>query len=111
MPGAELGRVILWLPPPPCHAVQPRQGLTSLSPRCSWERATVNTTLSSWRCCEAERTACFLLVPPGPGVRKKLKGSKDAKKKGKGKKVAALKFRLGGMGGKRKKGSSVSVSV
>lgn len=43
-------------------------------------------------------------------MRKKVKGSKDARKKGKGKKVAGLKFRLGGMGGKRKKGSSVSVA-
>ncbi|XP_028367338.1 chromodomain-helicase-DNA-binding protein 5 isoform X2 [Phyllostomus discolor] len=42
----------------------------------------------------------------GPGVRKKIKGSKDARKKGKGKKVAGLKFRFGGLGTKRKKGSS-----
>lgn len=47
----------------------------------------------------------------GPGVRKKIKGSKDVKKKGKGRKVAGLKFRFGGVGSKRKKGSSVSVSV
>uniref|UniRef100_A0A7M4EZD0 Chromodomain helicase DNA binding protein 5 n=1 Tax=Crocodylus porosus TaxID=8502 RepID=A0A7M4EZD0_CROPO len=44
----------------------------------------------------------------GPGVRKKIKGSKDGKKKGKGKKVAGLKFRFGGIANKRKKGSSVS---
>uniref|UniRef100_A0A8D0L7G0 Chromodomain helicase DNA binding protein 5 n=1 Tax=Sphenodon punctatus TaxID=8508 RepID=A0A8D0L7G0_SPHPU len=44
----------------------------------------------------------------GPGVRKKIKSSKDAKKKGKGKKVAGLKFRFGGIANKRKKGSSVS---
>ncbi|XP_025062166.1 chromodomain-helicase-DNA-binding protein 5 isoform X1 [Alligator sinensis] len=42
----------------------------------------------------------------GPGVRKKIKGSKDGKKKGKGKKVAGLKFRFGGIANKRKKGSS-----
>ncbi|XP_059997599.1 chromodomain-helicase-DNA-binding protein 5 [Lagenorhynchus albirostris] len=42
----------------------------------------------------------------GPGVRKKIKGSKDVKKKGKGRKVAGLKFRFGGVGSKRKKGSS-----
>ncbi|XP_077620114.1 chromodomain-helicase-DNA-binding protein 5 [Crocuta crocuta] len=42
----------------------------------------------------------------GPGVRKKIKASKDAKKKGKGRKVAGLKFRFGGMSNKRKKGSS-----
>uniref|UniRef100_A0A8C7AIY3 Chromodomain helicase DNA binding protein 5 n=1 Tax=Neovison vison TaxID=452646 RepID=A0A8C7AIY3_NEOVI len=42
----------------------------------------------------------------GPGVRKKIKGSKDAKKKGKGRKVAGLKFRFGGISNKRKKGSS-----
>ncbi|XDA81706.1 hypothetical protein R6Z07F_011637 [Ovis aries] len=42
----------------------------------------------------------------GPGVRKKIKGSKDAKKKGKGRKVTGLKFRFGGVGSKRKKGSS-----
>lgn len=47
----------------------------------------------------------------GPGVRKKIKASKDAKKKGKGRKVAGLKFRFGGMSNKRKKGSSVSVCV
>lgn len=47
----------------------------------------------------------------GPGVRKKIKGSKDAKKKGKGRKVAGLKFRFGGISNKRKKGSSVSVCV
>uniref|UniRef100_A0A2R9AWU7 Chromodomain helicase DNA binding protein 5 n=1 Tax=Pan paniscus TaxID=9597 RepID=A0A2R9AWU7_PANPA len=45
----------------------------------------------------------------GPGVRKKIKGSKDGKKKGKGKKTAGLKFRFGGISNKRKKGSSVSV--
>uniref|UniRef100_A0A8C4YPU3 Chromodomain helicase DNA binding protein 5 n=1 Tax=Gopherus evgoodei TaxID=1825980 RepID=A0A8C4YPU3_9SAUR len=44
----------------------------------------------------------------GPGVRKKIKGSKDGKKKGKGKKMAGLKFRFGGIANKRKKGSSVS---
>uniref|UniRef100_A0A674HKR6 Chromodomain helicase DNA binding protein 5 n=1 Tax=Taeniopygia guttata TaxID=59729 RepID=A0A674HKR6_TAEGU len=44
----------------------------------------------------------------GPGVRKKIKGSKDGKKKGKGKKMAGLKFRFGGIPSKRKKGSSVS---
>uniref|UniRef100_A0A8D2QB06 Chromodomain helicase DNA binding protein 5 n=1 Tax=Zonotrichia albicollis TaxID=44394 RepID=A0A8D2QB06_ZONAL len=43
----------------------------------------------------------------GPGVRKKIKGSKDGKKKGKGKKTAGLKFRFGGISSKRKKGSSV----
>ncbi|KAB0394682.1 hypothetical protein E2I00_008476, partial [Balaenoptera physalus] len=43
---------------------------------------------------------------PRPGVRKKIKGSKDVKKKGKGRKVAGLKFRFGGVGSKRKKGSS-----
>ncbi|XP_044852167.1 chromodomain-helicase-DNA-binding protein 5 isoform X3 [Mauremys mutica] len=42
----------------------------------------------------------------GPGVRKKIKGSKDGKKKGKGKKMAGLKFRFGGIANKRKKGSS-----
>ncbi|XP_054147849.1 chromodomain-helicase-DNA-binding protein 5 isoform X1 [Melozone crissalis] len=42
----------------------------------------------------------------GPGVRKKIKGSKDGKKKGKGKKMAGLKFRFGGISSKRKKGSS-----
>lgn len=42
----------------------------------------------------------------GPGVRKKIKGSKDGKKKGKGKKMAGLKFRFGGISNKRKKGSS-----
>lgn len=47
-------------------------------------------------------------VSPGPGVRKKIKGSKDGKKKGKGKKMAGLKFRFGGIPSKRKKGSSVS---
>ncbi|XP_009459261.1 PREDICTED: chromodomain-helicase-DNA-binding protein 5 [Nipponia nippon] len=41
-----------------------------------------------------------------PGVRKKIKGSKDGKKKGKGKKMAGLKFRFGGIPSKRKKGSS-----
>uniref|UniRef100_A0A8C5JI48 Chromodomain helicase DNA binding protein 5 n=1 Tax=Junco hyemalis TaxID=40217 RepID=A0A8C5JI48_JUNHY len=45
----------------------------------------------------------------GPGVRKKIKGSKDGKKKGKGKKTAGLKFRFGGISSKRKKGSSVSL--
>uniref|UniRef100_A0A8D2QB32 Chromodomain helicase DNA binding protein 5 n=1 Tax=Zonotrichia albicollis TaxID=44394 RepID=A0A8D2QB32_ZONAL len=44
----------------------------------------------------------------GPGVRKKIKGSKDGKKKGKGKKTAGLKFRFGGISSKRKKGSSRS---
>lgn len=44
-------------------------------------------------------------------MRKKIKGSKDAKKKGKGRKVAGLKFRFGGISNKRKKGSSVSVCV
>ncbi|XP_062449652.1 chromodomain-helicase-DNA-binding protein 5 isoform X10 [Rhea pennata] len=43
----------------------------------------------------------------GPGVRKKIKGSKDGKKKGKGKKMAGLKFRFGGIPSKRKKSSSV----
>ena len=38
-------------------------------------------------------------------MRKKIKGSKDAKKKGKGRKVTGLKFRFGGIS-KRKKGSS-----
>uniref|UniRef100_A0A8D0BGU7 Chromodomain helicase DNA binding protein 5 n=1 Tax=Salvator merianae TaxID=96440 RepID=A0A8D0BGU7_SALMN len=42
----------------------------------------------------------------GPGVRKRVKSTKDAKKKGKGKKVSALKFRFGGIANKRKKGSS-----
>nr|XP_032619626.1 chromodomain-helicase-DNA-binding protein 5 isoform X2 [Chelonoidis abingdonii] len=42
----------------------------------------------------------------GPGVRKKIKGSKDGKKKGKGKKMVGLKFRFGGIANKRKKGSS-----
>ncbi|XP_025906905.1 chromodomain-helicase-DNA-binding protein 5 isoform X3 [Nothoprocta perdicaria] len=42
----------------------------------------------------------------GPGVRKKVKGSKDGKKKGKGKKMAGLKFRFGGVASKRKKSSS-----
>ncbi|XP_024109843.2 chromodomain-helicase-DNA-binding protein 5 isoform X1 [Pongo abelii] len=42
----------------------------------------------------------------GPGVRKKIKASKDGKKKGKGKKMAGLKFRFGGISSKRKKGSS-----
>lgn len=51
-----------------------------------------------------------LLTMPGPGVRKKTKGAKDAKKKGRGKRVAGLKFRFGGIS-KRKKGSSVSVRV
>lgn len=44
-------------------------------------------------------------------MRKKIKGSKDAKKKGKGRKVAGLKFRFGGISNKRKKASSVSVCV
>lgn len=48
-------------------------------------------------------------ISPGPGVRKKIKGSKDGKKKGKGKKMAGLKFRFGGIPSKRKKGSSVSL--
>uniref|UniRef100_A0A8C8BCS5 Chromodomain helicase DNA binding protein 5 n=1 Tax=Otus sunia TaxID=257818 RepID=A0A8C8BCS5_9STRI len=47
----------------------------------------------------------------GPGVRKKIKGSKDGKKKGKGKKMAGLKFRFGGIPSKRKKGSSVSAGA
>lgn len=51
----------------------------------------------------SHRDPCFA----GPGVRKKIKGSKDGKKKGKGKKVAGLKFRFGGISNKRKKGSSV----
>nr|XP_009669933.1 PREDICTED: chromodomain-helicase-DNA-binding protein 5 isoform X3 [Struthio camelus australis] len=42
----------------------------------------------------------------GPGVRKKIKGSKDGKKKGKGKKMSGLKFRFGGIPNKRKKSSS-----
>ncbi|XP_060132451.1 chromodomain-helicase-DNA-binding protein 5 [Zootoca vivipara] len=42
----------------------------------------------------------------GPGVRKKIKNTKEIKKKGKGKKVGALKFRFGGIANKRKKGSS-----
>ncbi|NXJ06903.1 CHD5 protein, partial [Odontophorus gujanensis] len=42
----------------------------------------------------------------GPGVKKKIKSSKDGKKKGKGKKMAGLKFRFGGIPSKRKKGSS-----
>lgn len=41
-------------------------------------------------------------------MRKKNKGTKDSKKKGRGKRVAGLKFRFGGIS-KRKKGSSVSV--
>uniref|UniRef100_A0A8C2Y9P9 Chromodomain helicase DNA binding protein 5 n=1 Tax=Coturnix japonica TaxID=93934 RepID=A0A8C2Y9P9_COTJA len=45
----------------------------------------------------------------GPGVKKKIKSSKDGKKKGKGKKMVGLKFRFGGIPSKRKKGSSVSV--
>lgn len=48
-------------------------------------------------------------ISAGPGVRKKIKGSKDGKKKGKGKKMAGLKFRFGGISSKRKKGSSVSL--
>lgn len=44
-------------------------------------------------------------------MRKKIKGSKDGKKKGKGKKMAGLKFRFGGIPSKRKKGSSVSVRL
>ena len=43
-------------------------------------------------------------------MRKKNKGAKDSKKKGRGKRVAGLKFRFGGIS-KRKKGSSVSVCV
>uniref|UniRef100_A0A8C6JTQ4 DNA helicase n=1 Tax=Melopsittacus undulatus TaxID=13146 RepID=A0A8C6JTQ4_MELUD len=46
----------------------------------------------------------------GPGVKKKIKGSKDGKKKGKGKKMSGLKFRFGGIPSKRKKGSSEQVS-
>uniref|UniRef100_A0ABM5EL19 Chromodomain-helicase-DNA-binding protein 5 isoform X1 n=1 Tax=Pogona vitticeps TaxID=103695 RepID=A0ABM5EL19_9SAUR len=42
----------------------------------------------------------------GPGVRKKMKNSKDSKKKVKGKKAGTLKFRFGGIANKRKKGSS-----
>lgn len=42
-------------------------------------------------------------------MKKKIKSSKDGKKKGKGKKMAGLKFRFGGIPSKRKKGSSVSV--
>lgn len=41
-------------------------------------------------------------------MRKKIKNIKENKKKGKGKKVAGLKFRFGGIANKRKKGSSVS---
>lgn len=48
-------------------------------------------------------------ISSGPGVRKKIKGSKDGKKKGKGKKMGGLKFRFGGIPSKRKKGSSVSL--
>lgn len=51
------------------------------------------------------------LLFSGPGVRRKAKGSKDTKKKGRGKKAAGLKFRFGGLGTKRKKGSSVSACV
>lgn len=50
-----------------------------------------------------------LSISSGPGVRKKIKGSKDGKKKGKGKKMGGLKFRFGGIPSKRKKGSSVSL--
>lgn len=42
-------------------------------------------------------------------MRKKIKGSKDSKRKGKGKKAAGLRFRFGGISSKRKKCSSVSV--
>ncbi|XP_043918949.1 chromodomain-helicase-DNA-binding protein 5 isoform X2 [Protopterus annectens] len=43
----------------------------------------------------------------GPGVRKKAKSAKDAKKKMKGKKMAtAIKFKIGGIANKRKKVSS-----
>ncbi|XP_042336062.1 chromodomain-helicase-DNA-binding protein 5 isoform X2 [Sceloporus undulatus] len=43
----------------------------------------------------------------GPGVRKKIKSTKESKKKGKGgKKTGSLKFRFGGIANKRKKGSS-----
>lgn len=59
----------------------------------------------------SEAWPLFLCDFSGPGVRKKIKGCKDAKKKGKGKKVAGLKFRFGGIGTKRKKGSSVSEGV
>uniref|UniRef100_A0A669QSW8 Chromodomain helicase DNA binding protein 5 n=1 Tax=Phasianus colchicus TaxID=9054 RepID=A0A669QSW8_PHACC len=45
----------------------------------------------------------------GKGRYRKIKSSKDGKKKGKGKKMAGLKFRFGGIPSKRKKGSSVSV--
>lgn len=47
----------------------------------------------------------------GLGVRKKIKGFKDVKKKGKGKKVFGFKFRFGGVGFKRKRGFLVSMSV
>uniref|UniRef100_A0A8C6JTE1 DNA helicase n=1 Tax=Melopsittacus undulatus TaxID=13146 RepID=A0A8C6JTE1_MELUD len=47
----------------------------------------------------------------GPGVKKKIKGSKDGKKKGKGKKMSGLKFRFGGIPSKRKKGSSEGSEV
>lgn len=57
-----------------------------------------------WQCWSLQP----LLQRPGPGVRKKNKGAKDSKKKGRGKRVAGLKFRFGGIS-KRKKGSSVSV--
>ncbi|XP_069466382.1 chromodomain-helicase-DNA-binding protein 5 isoform X4 [Ambystoma mexicanum] len=42
----------------------------------------------------------------GPGIKKKNKCSKEVKKKPRGKKMASLKFRFGGMANKRKKGSS-----
>ncbi|XP_025025275.1 chromodomain-helicase-DNA-binding protein 5 [Python bivittatus] len=42
----------------------------------------------------------------GPGVRKKIKMIKDGKKRGKGKRMGALKFRFGGIARKRKKDSS-----
>lgn len=56
-------------------------------------------------------SGCWHLPFSGPGVRRKAKGSKDTKKKGRGKKAAGLKFRFGGLGTKRKKGSSVSACV
>lgn len=55
------------------------------------------------------RASTKFSISSGPGVRKKIKGSKDGKKKGKGKKMAGLKFRFGGIPSKRKKGSSVSL--
>ncbi|XP_063173770.1 chromodomain-helicase-DNA-binding protein 5 [Candoia aspera] len=42
----------------------------------------------------------------GPGVRKKIKMIKDGKKRGKGKRMGALKFRFGEIARKRKKDSS-----